>query len=145
MSDTNGKPMVGDPATVRDEWVAAVNALVAQVEGWCKELDWPTRRAPKAIGDDQPLDTYEVPMLRMQYWDVNLMLDPTSRFGIRNDGQCDLYVMPAYDDLAVVYRRGQNWFVRERQAGGLGEERPFSRESLQQMAEILRGHHAQAG
>jgi hypothetical protein len=53
--------------------------------------------------------------------------------------------MPAYDDLAVVYRRGRDWFVRERQRRGLGEEQPFTRESLQRMAEILRGHHAQAG
>jgi hypothetical protein len=144
MSENNGAP-APDSAAVRDEWVAAVTALVDRVEDWCKELDWPTRRAPKLIKDDKPLGPYEVPMLRMQHWDVQLMLDPTSRFGVRNDGQCDLYVMPAYDDLAVVYRRGTDWFVRERTAGGLGEEQPLTRDSLQRMAEILRGHHAQAG
>ncbi len=145
MSNTKGTP-TADPVAVRDEWVAAVAALVERVEGWCKELDWATRRAPKTIKDDDPLGPYEVPMLRMQYWDVQLMLDATSRFGVRNDGQCDLYVMPAYDDLAVVYRRqGADWFVRERKPGGLGDEYPFTRDSLQRMAEVLRGQHAQAG
>jgi hypothetical protein len=145
MSNTNGTPALSDPAGVRDEWVAAATALVEQVESWCKELDWPTRRAFKQISDDKPLPPYQVPMLRMQYWDVHLMLDPTSRFGARNDGQCDLYVMPAYDDLAVVYRRGTDWFVRERTPTGVGTEQPLTRESLQRMAEILRGQHAQAG
>ena len=144
MSNTNGAP-TADPAAVRDEWVAVVTELVERVEGWCKELDWATRRAPKTIKEDKPLVPYEVPMLRMQYWDVQLMLDPTSRFGIRNDGQCDLYIMPAYDDMAVVYRRDGDWFLRERKPGGLGEEQPFSRDSLQRLAEVLRGQHAQAG
>jgi hypothetical protein len=142
MNNPNGTPAARDPAEVRNEWVAAVTALVDQVESWCKELDWASRRALKQISDDEPLGPYQVPMLRMQYWDVHLMFDPTSRFGVRNDGQCDLYVMPAYDDLAVVYRRGNEWFVRARTPSGVGEEQPFTRESLQRMAEILRGQHA---
>jgi hypothetical protein len=76
---------------VRDEWIAAVNELVIRVEGWCKELDWATRRAPKRITDDHPIGHYAVPMLRMQHWDIQVLLEPASRFGVRNDGQCDLY------------------------------------------------------
>jgi hypothetical protein len=144
MNTTTEAP-VADPVAVRDEWVAAVTALVDLVEGWCKELDWATRRAPKTIEDDAPLGTYRVPMLRMQYWDVQLMLDPVSRFGARNAGQCNLYVMPAYDDLALVYRRGGDWFVRERTPKGLGDEYALTRDSLQRMADLLRGSHAQAG
>jgi hypothetical protein len=146
MGDANELlPPGADPAAVRDEWIAAVNELVTRVEGWCKELEWSTRQAPKRITDDHPLPTYEVPMLLMQYWDVRLLLEPTSRFGMRNDGQCDLYVTPAYDDMAVVYRRAADWFIRERTPQGLGTEQPLTSESLRQIAKQLRSHHAEAG
>jgi hypothetical protein len=145
MSEINGAKKDDDSALVRDEWIAAVNELVTRVEGWCKELDWATRRAPKRIKDDRPLGPYEVPMLRMQYWDIQVLLEPISRFGVRNDGQCDLYIMPAYDDLAIIYRRGTNWFVRERTRDGMSDEQPLTLNALRQMVELLRANHAEAG
>jgi hypothetical protein len=145
MSDTNGTSKDIDRAATRDEWIASLNELVARVEGWCKTLDWATRRAPKRIVDDRPLGPYEAPMLRMQYWDIQLLLEPSSRFGVRNDGQCNLYIMPAYDDMAIVYRRGTDWFVRERIREGLGEEKALTSENLQEIVELLRAHHAEAG
>jgi hypothetical protein len=50
---------------VRDEWVAAVTALVAQIESWAQGTDWATRQYPKSITEDR-LGTYTVPQLLTQ-------------------------------------------------------------------------------
>jgi hypothetical protein len=53
--------------------------------------------------------------------------------------------MPAYDNMAIVYRRGTDWFVRERTRDGMSDEQPLTLNALRQMVELLRAHHAEAG
>jgi len=99
-----------DTDKIRADWIAAVTDLVAQVEGWCKEEDWPTRRAIKTL-DEPPIGKYGVPMLLIQNLDVRLLLEPVSRFVAGGDGLVDLYRMPAYDDIASIFWRRGKWYI----------------------------------
>jgi hypothetical protein len=143
MSSTNGKPLA-DLAVVRDGWVAAVNALVGQVEGWCKELDWPTRRASKRV-KDKTLGEYEVPMLLMQQWDAKLLLNPDGPFIVGADGRVNLYTMPEYDDLAILLRQGTDWQMKVQMGRDQREPVPFTRETFKDVIETFAQRHAQAG
>lgn len=143
MSNTNGAP-TADPAAARDEWVAAVTALVERVEGWCKELDWATRRAPKTI-KDETLGEYDVPMLLMQYWNAKLMLNPDGPFTVGADGRVNLYTMPEYDDVAVLLRRSGEWQMVVQMGRDRREPAAFTRDAFQEVIETFAKRHAQAG
>lgn len=93
---------------VRDEWVRAVEQLVRDVEGWCREKDWPTRRIDKRL-EDTRIGEYHAPALLMQVDLIKLMLEPIARFTPGSDGVVDLYRMPQYDDVASIFRRDGRW------------------------------------
>lgn len=97
-----------DTEAVRDEWVRAVEQLVAEVEGWCKVRDWPTRRIPKRI-TEPPLGEYTVPALLIQIDLLKLMLEPVARYTAKSEGVVDLYRLPEYADSARVLRRNGDW------------------------------------
>lgn len=105
------KKPIPDWETVRDEWVRAVERLVADVESWCKTNDWPTRRIDKRI-EENKIGEYVVPGLLIQVNFVKLMLEPGARFVTAADGVMDLYVMPQYDDVASITLRAGTWYVR---------------------------------
>lgn len=96
---------------VRDDWVRAVEQLVADVEGWCRENNWPTRRIPKRL-TESPIGEYVVPALHLQFDLVQLLLEPVARFVPGAEGVTDLYSMPRYDDVASIYRREGAWQVQ---------------------------------
>jgi hypothetical protein len=93
---------------VRDEWVRAVEQLVSDVEGWCREQDWPTRRIDKRL-EESRIGEYVVPALIIQADLVKLMLEPAARFASGSEGVLDLYRMPQYDDAASILRRDSGW------------------------------------
>ncbi|MBX9625957.1 MAG: hypothetical protein K2X82_19315 [Gemmataceae bacterium] len=97
-----------DREQVRDERVRAVEQLVSDVEGWCKERDWPTRRIPKRI-TEEPLGGYEVPALVFQIDFLKFMFEPDARFAAETLGVGRLYRMPEYDTVATVYREPGGW------------------------------------
>jgi hypothetical protein len=127
------KKPIADWEKVRDEWVRAVEQLIADVEGWCKANDWPTRRIEKHI-EESKIGEYVVPALVIQVDLVKLMLEPGARFVSGADGVCDLYRMPQYDDVAVVRWCDGNWQLKYDVYGtGTGPaERvePFTAEAL---------------
>jgi hypothetical protein len=143
MNDANGKvPPTADTVAIRDEWIAAVNELVARVEGWCKEMEWATRRAPKRI-EEESLGKYEVPMLLMQQWDVRLLMDPVGRTIVGAAGRVDFYVLPQYDDLAVLYRNDDGEWLMSVETGLPDNESPFTRDSFKDVVETLVKRHAE--
>jgi hypothetical protein len=95
---------------VRDDWSRAVVELIGNVEKWCKARDWPTRRIEKRM-EDRKLGEYRVPALLIQIDLVKLMLEPIARFVPGADGLVDLYLMPAYDDVASIYFRSGGWQI----------------------------------
>lgn len=136
MSKVNGPPAGVDAVAVRDEWVAAANELISRVEGWCKELDWATRRTSKRITDDQEIGPYEVPMLLIQRWDTKLLLSPVSHSVAGGGGRADLYTLPEYDDVAVLLWEDRNWRMQV-QLGRDSREAEFTRDSFREVLEVF--------
>jgi hypothetical protein len=128
------KKPIPDWETVRDEWVRAVERLVADVESWCKTNDWPTRRIDKRI-EENKIGEYVVPGLLIQVNFVKLMLEPGARFVTAADGVMDLYVMPQYDNVASIIRRNGTWQIRSSETEDKLE--PFTAEVFTQVVEYM--------
>lgn len=102
------KKLIPNWEKVRDEWVGRLTALVDQIEGWARELDWSTRRIAKRV-EDSEVGEYAAPALLLQKEFARLLLDPIGRSGPGAEGVVDLYLMPAYDDVANLYLEGGKW------------------------------------
>ena len=101
------RPHVEDPEKERDDWVRLLNDLVGTVEGWIRP-EWSTRRIEKEMYDSV-LKGYKVPALLMQREIARVLLEPITRFTPGTDGVVDLYLMPAYDNIARLYRVDGDW------------------------------------
>jgi hypothetical protein len=99
---------VNDPDLVREEWLGQLAKFVETIKGWAVELDWSTRQIAKKM-KESPLGAYEAPALLMQRETVRVLLDPVAKFVPGADGAVDLYLMPAYDDIATLYLVDGQW------------------------------------
>jgi hypothetical protein len=99
---------VDDPGLLRDEWLNVLADLTSRVQNWSEELDWSTRQISKKMKDSR-LGSYEAPALLMQKETTRVLLDPVTRFTPGADGLVDLYLMPAYDDIASLYFVDGEW------------------------------------
>ena len=99
---------VDDTAALRDEWLKVLADLTRRVKNWAEELHWSTRQIAKRMKDSR-LGVYEAPALLMQKETVRVLLDPVARFAPGADGVVDLYLMPAYDDIASLYLVDGEW------------------------------------
>ncbi len=104
------RPEIDDPEAVKAEWLDRLNALVGEVEGWARAAGWRTRRIAKTV-NERRLGTYKVPVLLMEKDTVEIVLNPVARSVPGADGAVDLYVAPAYDDIASLYLEGDHWVV----------------------------------
>ena len=110
MATGESTPGIDDPETVKAVWVDRLNALVGEVEGWARASGWRTRRIDKTV-NERRLGTYRVPVLLMEKDTVEVVLNPVARLVPGADGAVDLYVAPAYDDIASLYFEGDHWVV----------------------------------
>ena len=94
---------------VRDDWVSASTALLAEAEAWANEQDWPTKRYSRDITEDF-IGKYRLDRLVYSAEGSQLALIPVGRFAPGTDGLFDLAVLPAYDSVAVV-RKQDRWFI----------------------------------
>ena len=92
----------------RSTWMERVASLVGQVEQWAKEMDWSTRRVEKKLDDDR-IGQHRVPALLMQEDTCRILLEPIGRSTPGTEGVVDLYLMPAYDDIASLYYYDNRW------------------------------------
>lgn len=128
----------------RFAWLDRVSTLVGQVEQWGKELGWATRRIDKSL-DDSRIGKHQVPALLMQQDLCRVLLEPIGRSTPGTEGVIDLYLMPAYDDIASLYYYDDRWNLHDlfpgsnpvstvREAEGV----PLSKETLQTvLAEMM--------
>ena len=151
-----------DPGTAREEmqaeiadrmkdranWIERVNALVGQVEQWAKEMGWSTRRVEKKL-DDPWIGKHRVPALLMQEDLCRILLEPIGRSSLGAEGLADLYLMPAYDDIASLYYFGNHWNlhylfpgVRSTAEVRNAESKPLSKERLSGVLAEMRQHAA---
>ncbi|QEH34604.1 hypothetical protein OJF2_31450 [Aquisphaera giovannonii] len=132
-----------DPEAVKVEWLSRLDKLVGEVEGWARASGWRTRRIQKTINERQ-LGEYKAPVLLMEKDAIEVVLNPVARRVPGADGAVDLYLAPAYDDIASLYFEGDRWVVYRGKHPGPGEThgaleiepRPYDERA---MAEILEG------
>jgi hypothetical protein len=126
-------------------WLNRVGDLVGCVEQWGKELGWATRRIEKRL-EDSGVGTHKVPALLLQEDTVRVLLEPVSRRAPGAEGIVDLYLMPAYDDIASLYFREGNWHMHYRLPGGKeetikeAESKPLSKETLAVVLQEMKKH-----
>jgi hypothetical protein len=129
----------------RSTWIARVKALVDQVKQWAKEMNWDTRPVEKGI-DDVRIGKYRVQALLMQEGTCRALLEPIARSSGATEGVVDLYLMPAYDDIASLYFYNNRWNVHYNMARGTNavvpaletEVMPLSKETLAKVLAEMR-------
>ncbi|HLN33585.1 MAG TPA: hypothetical protein VK395_38015 [Gemmataceae bacterium] len=110
MATGEARSGIDDPEAVKAEWLGRLGSLVDEVEGWARASGWRTRQIAKTV-KERRLGTYRVPVLLMEKDTVEVVLNPVARFVPGADGAVDLYVAPAYDDIASLYFEGDHWVV----------------------------------
>ncbi len=110
MATGEARPRTEDPENVKAEWVGRLDALIDDVEGWAKMSGWHTRRIAKTV-NERRLGVYKVPVLLMEKNTVEAVLNPVARYVPGAEGAVDLYVAPAYDDIASLYFEGNHWVI----------------------------------
>ena len=131
---------------IRDEWIERLSRLVTDVERWAGSIGWASRRIDKSM-KDSVIGPYKAPGLLLQKEFSRLILDPISRESPGSEGLVDLYVMPAFDDIASFsFDQGQ-WNVHHRLAdveavatSGDAEARPLTRGTLAEVLDELVRH-----
>jgi hypothetical protein len=137
------KGPVEDPEPLLARWSGQLDDLIRQVETWARELDWATRRIEKSM-EDSKIGKYKAPALLIQKETVRVLLDPIARATPGSEGVVDLYLMPAYDDLASLYYYDGGWQLHYMAPGSPlvatirdAEHRPLSKDSLRGVLDAM--------
>ena len=134
--------------TERSAWISRVSELVGQVEQWARELGWATRRIEKKL-EDARIGKHRVPALVMQEDTCRVLLEPIGRSVPGAEGVVDLYLMPAYDDIATLYYYADRWHLHYLFPGGRAaptvreaDALPLTKETLEKVLAEMRQHAA---
>ena len=136
-----------DADAVKGEWLDRLGALVDEVKGWAQASGWRTRRIDKTV-TERGLGTYKVPVLLMEKDTVEVVLNPVARFVPGANGAVDLYVAPAYDDIASLYLEGDHWVLNyagrsDSEATGSSTEiisRPYTEQAIRTILDGMAVH-----
>jgi hypothetical protein len=78
-----------------------------------------------------------------------VLLEPLGRSSMGAEGIVDLYLMPAYDDIARLLYNGNQWYLHYLFPGGKpaaavheAESKPLSKETLAKVLVEMRQHGA---
>jgi len=132
----------------RLEWLDRLSKLIDTVEGWAQSLGWSTKRVRKALQDSE-IGDYQSRALLLQRETTRVLLEPVGRPAVGSDGVVDLYLLPAYDDIATLYYYDDRWNLHY-MAPGIplvanireAESKPLSRSSFRKVLEEMRQHVA---
>lgn len=94
----------------REQFQIRVQALLEQIKVWVEPHDWVTRFYPKRMRDESK-QLFEVSALYLQKGPMKLLLDPMAYDVPGSEGVIDLYLMPAYDDLATLSFEDGKWMI----------------------------------
>jgi hypothetical protein len=123
-----------------DGWLGRLSTLLNDVETWVKALGWSTRRIEKPMEDSQ-IGRYKAPSLLMQEGTDRVLLEPVARSAPGAEGVVDLYLMPAYDDIASLYFSDGSWalhYLFPGAGGATAQEAPAKSLSSTTLEEVLR-------
>lgn len=132
-----------DAELLKNSWLERLRSLVDSVETWARALDWSTRRIEKKM-EDTEIGVYRAPALIMQKETTRVLLEPVARSTLGADGVVDLYLMPAYDDIASLYYFDGEWklhymFPASKNAASIDqtESLEFTKESFNRVLEEM--------
>ena len=140
---------VEDPAAILARWQDRLKVLIREVEGWVKKAGWRTRTIEKPI-NDRKLGRHTVPVLLMERDAVEVVLNPVSPLVSGAEGAVDLYLAPAYDDIAGLYFEHGRWVIYYTFPGNPEETRPaiepealpLSEETVNRILDAIVSHAA---
>ncbi|MFT3878945.1 MAG: hypothetical protein QM703_04705 [Gemmatales bacterium] len=137
---------ITDRMKERFAWIHRVNELVTMIEKWARELGWSTRRIEKRL-EDARVGTHRIPALLMQAETCQIILDPVGRSSPGTEGMVDLYLMPAYDDIASIYHYKGQWnlhyvFPNRKAVASVreAEAQPLSKDALEKVLAEMKKH-----
>ncbi len=115
---------------IRREWLERIEGLVDEIEAIAMSAGWATRRLTKKI-DDQLIGKHTVPGLVMQEDYCRILLEALSRVAPgASGGLADLYLMPAYDDIASIYHYDGAWHLHYKYDGSLSVDNDREAQAL---------------
>jgi hypothetical protein len=117
------------------EWAEAVEALVHDVEQWCRDRGWATERSLGDV-DEELLGVYQTPVLNIETDKGRLVLEPIARMVVGAEGRVDLYAWPTLFRVMLLYTSGhRTWTVRT--DSGIDWPQPWQRDTFYALAEGL--------
>ncbi|NQU19732.1 MAG: hypothetical protein HQ567_00505 [Candidatus Nealsonbacteria bacterium] len=132
------------PDQLQAEWLDRLSQFMQTVQGWAEARGWSTRQIEVTLEDSQ-IGKYEAPALLLQENATRVLLEPIARSAPGADGVVDLYLMPAYDDIASLYLYDDAWHVHYMFPGteSVGdirdaEAKPLTDEALHEVLEEMR-------
>ncbi len=135
-----------DAARLRDGWLSRLTDLIETVKVWVEEFGWSTRRIEKRM-QDREIGNYIAPALLFQIETDRVLLDPLGSSAQDAEGIVDLYLMPAYDDVARLIYCDGSWQIQYLIPGKSSTEtsndmqpQPLSKETLQHVLVEMRKH-----
>jgi hypothetical protein len=139
---------IADRERLLDEWLSRLTALVESLQKWAEEFGWSTRRIEKQMEDSQ-IGVYRAPALILQEASVRVLLEPIARSAPGAEGVVDLYLMPAYDDIASLYYCDGGWQLHYMFSGTPSvatireaKSKPLFKETFQEVLEQMRRNAA---
>jgi hypothetical protein len=149
MANRNATQSVSaDTEELKRQWLDRLNLLVDSIETWARELGWSTRRIMKNM-EDLDRVAYKAPGLLLQEEFTKGLLEPISEGFTGLGGRVDLYLMPAYDDVAHLLYTNGVWSLHRLPPGmpavGLMEEHgpgTLSKETLGEILESMKAYDA---
>jgi hypothetical protein len=128
----------------RLDWLDRLSRLIDTVEGWALALGWSTKRMRKELKDFE-IGAYQTDVLLLQQETTRVLLEPVGSASPDSEGVVDLYLLPAYDDIATLYYYDHRWNLHDMTSGASGggkvgqaESKPLSKTSLRKVLEEMK-------
>jgi hypothetical protein len=97
--------------------------------------------------DDSVVGNYKAPALLLQEETTRALLEPIARTTPGSEGVVDLYLMPAYDDVASLYYDGNRWNLHYVAKAGHGvanvheaEVKTLTKASIRKVLDEMKSH-----
>ena len=121
--------------------------LSSRFREWVEPHDWVTKEYPKKMRDIEH-QVYPISALFLQKGPVRLLLDPVAYDVPGSEGVVDLYLMPAYDDMASLFFEKGRWMIHyafppdsmETHSVIEAEALPFSEKTINQVLDSIATH-----
>jgi hypothetical protein len=130
-------------------WQDRLQILTDEVKAWVEKAGWRTRTIEKPI-NDRKLGRHIVPVLLMERNTLEVALNPVSPLVPGAEGAVDLYLVPAYDDIASLYLENGQWVIHYTFPTDSGathslietEGLPLSEETINRILDAIASHAA---